>query len=428
MSEKPTSKDHYGPPLGSTRKLPNSIAGSSTPVAVTPLKMIPSPSTPIKSSQRPTASQIVQTPSKSKSPLVPISNKYSILDYHNTISSKTPGKTEQYEYQEKPERLPSIMIEKAWFDCHPREIAKQVFPPNFHYMPGHPSKGRLFYEFILVDTDSIEVTHNKDKNGEIIYSKVKILKVLNMQEWNQPLFQSKQFSRVFTPSGYNYFDYMDAWYYFLYLRPFQHSWFVWFKKGISLRFPQWFKLWFHQVGLDFSIFPEEVQPLFKHFVQKTHFRPEERLLYFTASQAISWIMTWDWCSFQLYNETDLYQLQRAIRIKWWAKFDIKLIQKAKIDEWAKNYLLTQKSQAQLTGTPSTPLINQEALFLQEKSKIMAELASATSQEEFRSRLELVSGSQKSDSLEDEASSNIQDNNYLQENGDDCFNMGFHSFY
>lgn len=40
-----------------------------------------------------------------------------------------------------------------------QEICIQIFPHGFNYLPKDISKTRTFYEFILVDTKSVETTH-----------------------------------------------------------------------------------------------------------------------------------------------------------------------------------------------------------------------------------------------------------------------------
>ena len=122
--------------------------------------------------------------------------------------------------------MPITIIEKEWKNSSPRDLVQQLFPPSFQYLPHDSKKTRTFYEFILVDTDSIEVTHNTDKDNNIIFSRVKILKVLSIFEWNQPLYKSKSLSRQFTPQTYTYYDYKEAWYNMFYYKPYQHSWFI----------------------------------------------------------------------------------------------------------------------------------------------------------------------------------------------------------
>lgn len=137
------------------------------------------------------------------------------------------------------------------------QVVSTFYPPGFHYKPKPLKYIRTFYEFILVDTRSIEITHQYDSNdpNRITYSKFKILKVLSPKDWNTHPSITRSFSRKFTPQMYNYYDYMDAWYKMLYYEPYNHSWFIWFRKDISLNFPQWFIQWFIDVGPNTTIFP-----------------------------------------------------------------------------------------------------------------------------------------------------------------------------
>ncbi|RDX95782.1 Orf V, partial [Mucuna pruriens] len=83
---------------------------------------------------------------------------------------------------------------------------------------------------------SAEITHTRDDQGNILFSKMKIMNIFSPQVWNQNLFDSKTFSRQFNPSGYTYYDYIDAWYNTSYALMSSSStrvsqWKVW--KGIS---------------------------------------------------------------------------------------------------------------------------------------------------------------------------------------------------
>ena len=167
--------------------------------------------------------------------------------------------------------LPITIIEEEWNQLTPRDLAQQLVPPFFHYLPQDLKQTRTFYEFILVDTDSIEVTHHTDKDNNIVYSKLKILKIITISEWNQPTYKPKSLSRQFTPQTYTYNDYKDAWCNMFYYKPYQHSWFIWFKRGISLKFPKWFLKWYFDFGPFPLIFPQEVDNSFKYFKEKTNF-------------------------------------------------------------------------------------------------------------------------------------------------------------
>ena len=100
-------------------------------------------------------------------------------------------------------------------------------------------KPHQFYEFILVDTGSVEITHNVDKNNpqRIAFSKCQILKVMIIADCNKKPFTCKAFSQPFHPMSYNHIDYMYAWYNMFYLQSYHHSWFIQFSRGCNASFP-----------------------------------------------------------------------------------------------------------------------------------------------------------------------------------------------
>lgn len=63
-----------------------------------------------------------------------------------------------------------------------------------------------FYEFILVNSDSISIKHyfSKEDSSVVTHSSVQILKVLTTTAWGSDPFQQKKLSQNFDPIGYNY--------------------------------------------------------------------------------------------------------------------------------------------------------------------------------------------------------------------------------
>ncbi|KAL4374053.1 hypothetical protein AHAS_Ahas05G0143300 [Arachis hypogaea] len=170
MEQKPASSDDYGQPFDQVKE--------------TKLPIIPVPAKPL--SLRPmTMSQVVKASSSSslpsKSPSITTNNKFTLLqpsDLYNIQPLK-----EQFPYYEKPNPIKILTIEKEWFKKDRKTLYKTIFPNTFHYIPINPQKTQKFYEFILVDTGSIELTHYRDSNTkQPIYSKIKIMKILSLQE------------------------------------------------------------------------------------------------------------------------------------------------------------------------------------------------------------------------------------------------------
>lgn len=70
------------------------------------------------------------------------------------------------------------------------EIIQNIYPVGFYFILESWMKTRKYYEFILIDTKSVEITHIPNKNyaWKIAYSKLKNFKVLNPTHWNQSIF------------------------------------------------------------------------------------------------------------------------------------------------------------------------------------------------------------------------------------------------
>ena len=97
---------------------------------------------------------------------------------------------------------------------NPRQVVSQMFPPSWYFQPEHPHKSQTFYEFILVFTNSILLTHSKCRwdSSRIAFSKCLIKNVLSPFQWNGHPCNTRKFSQEFYPQDYNYYDYQTAWY------------------------------------------------------------------------------------------------------------------------------------------------------------------------------------------------------------------------
>ena len=118
---------------------------------------------------------------------------------------------------------------------------KNIFHKDKYFLTNEISKTRRFYEFIFVDTESIQVSHVKNPEGtDIAYSKCKILKIISEKDWEQNPFTHKQFSENFVLQTFDYVDYKNVWYNTFYLRPSSHSWFLNWDKNLQKSFSDWF--------------------------------------------------------------------------------------------------------------------------------------------------------------------------------------------
>jgi hypothetical protein len=143
---------------------------------------------------------------------------------------------------------------------NPRQVVSHMFPPGWNFQPEHPHKSQTFYEFILVDTNSILLTHCKCSfdTTRTAYSKCLIKQVISPFQWNGHPCNTRSFSKKFTPQEYNYYDYQNAWYNALYSQNdrFQHSWFFYFDKYLNIQnLPAWFLQWWDQFGPEPPILP-----------------------------------------------------------------------------------------------------------------------------------------------------------------------------
>ncbi|KAG4963172.1 hypothetical protein JHK82_039843 [Glycine max] len=129
--------------------------------------------------------------------------------------------------------LPDYLTQ--YWDKNPFKATAKVFPQGFHYRPIAANKTRKFYEFILIDTNSVSIKHFKDPKDPNLntHSTIQILKVMQPRHYGSNLNQPKKFSAPFDPAGYNYWDYVDAWTNVFWHQnsKFKHSWLIYFKNN-----------------------------------------------------------------------------------------------------------------------------------------------------------------------------------------------------
>ena len=103
-------------------------------------------------------------------------------------------------------------MELEYWDKNPFKAIAKAFPLGFHFKPTTINKTRTFYEFILIDSNSVSIKHFKDPNDPLLstHSTIQILKVLQPRQFGPNLHEIKKFHVPFDPRGYTYWDYMDA--------------------------------------------------------------------------------------------------------------------------------------------------------------------------------------------------------------------------
>ncbi|GAV84004.1 hypothetical protein CFOL_v3_27449, partial [Cephalotus follicularis] len=161
-------------------------------------------------------------------------------------------------------------------------------------------KTQTYYEFILVDTDSIKINPKSDpKNpGLITHTSVFIQKILTLSEWGQNPHYYKQFTASFDLPIYNYFDYIDAWKHAFLFQNIEdrHSWFLYFDKTFKKQtIPYWFVNWWCVYGPIEEILPPSIEEALDTFTKNTEpITLCPTMLSFFIHCKLSWIMYWDY--------------------------------------------------------------------------------------------------------------------------------------
>ena len=77
-------------------------------------------------------------------------------------------------------------------------ISKYFFKKtSFFFISNYVSKTCRFYEFILVDTEYVQISHIiNSEDTDIAYSKCKILQIISENDWEQNPFTHKLFSQI----------------------------------------------------------------------------------------------------------------------------------------------------------------------------------------------------------------------------------------
>ncbi|KAK9748083.1 hypothetical protein RND81_02G034500, partial [Saponaria officinalis] len=196
----------------------------------------------------------------------------------------------------------------------------KIFPQGIHWFSDNISKTQRFYEFILVDSGSAQVKHEKSElTGKIMYSKLIINKVIASDEWIEP-FTEKDFSKRFIPQTYSYTDYKNAWSSALLLEDFDHSWFITFNKTCPKGFPIWFYQWWYLFGPVQEIYPPICKKGFETFIANTKGELYAKPLIFHDEFKIPWILCWSYSLRQILPQPYPLSLVREFKIKWWNKF------------------------------------------------------------------------------------------------------------
>ncbi|KAH1210398.1 hypothetical protein GmHk_15G044720 [Glycine max] len=336
-------------------------------------------------------------------------------------STPQPGNS----YISKNKFFNVLQMEPEYWDKNPFKATAKVFPPGFHYKPIATNKTRKFYEFILIDTNSVSIKHFKDPKDPNLntHSTIQILKVMQPRHYGSNLNQPKKISAPFDPAGYNYWDYIDAWTNVFWHQnsKFKHSWLIYFKNNTVYNFPNWFLQWWNYFGPIPQIFSEEVQQGFQQF-NKLYNSKESRIpadLKYFSSFALSWIFSWQYRYGKTENSKQYPPLQRHAFVKWWSQFDTSKAAPDQVNNWFQSNPEFLK-----------PADQETSLFLNQKSQLAAFLASSKSKESlaqnFKEVLQLLQQEVEEEPSKKEAESSEtnddQEDDPFYQNEDDCFGI------
>ena len=144
--------------------------------------------------------------------------------------------------------------------------SKRFFKKTIFFVSNDLSKTRRFYEFILVDTESIQVFHGRNLEvTDIAYSKCKILKIISKKDWEQSPFTHKCFPQNFVPQTFDYLDYKNAWFNTFFIKPSSHSWFFNLGEKSQMNFSNWFQEWWLFFRANPDIFCPDIRKSFDYF-------------------------------------------------------------------------------------------------------------------------------------------------------------------
>ena len=165
------------------------------------------------------------------------SNRFEVL--RKIPKPTVPTSSNPVYISKEPKQL--LQVLKADHRSASGSFELQIFQKDKFFISNDISKTRRFYEFILVDTESIQVSHVRNPEGtDVAYSKCKILKIISEKDWEQSPFTHKRFSKNFVPQTFDYTNYKNAWFNTFFVRPSSHSWFFnWGEKSQKI-FPNWF--------------------------------------------------------------------------------------------------------------------------------------------------------------------------------------------
>ena len=104
------------------------------------------------------------------------SNRFEVLGNPPKPASSNPS---NFAYYTKESKLLLPILEADHISASGSIAIKKIFQNEKYFISNEILKTRNIYEFILVDTESVQISHVKNPEGnDIAYSNRKILKIL----------------------------------------------------------------------------------------------------------------------------------------------------------------------------------------------------------------------------------------------------------
>ncbi|KAG5393224.1 hypothetical protein IGI04_023187, partial [Brassica rapa subsp. trilocularis] len=279
----------------------------------------------------------------------------------NTTSNTTPNTKQVYYTKPYKQHLMTTPYTKPVNLTQLKTFINRVFYEDSPWPTDNITKNQSFYEYILVDSKSIEITHYKDKTNPnlINYSTCKFLRICSTQDLG---FIHHHTTKPFsTPGyhidGYTYTDYKNAFFRAFLLRPYDHSWFFSFDQNCTKTIPGWFNEWWYWYGPADPIYPDQVlktsYPFYKKHVFDQPVGPLNKI-WFHIDMGIPWICSWHF-TLAIALQDMPYSLLREFRVKWWEKYNLDRCSLAGIQKYFQ--ITNQAKTAIQTISKSIPLLN-----------------------------------------------------------------------
>ena len=141
---------------------------------------------------------------------IPISNQFQVLGNilkpsQTFVQVAQTSKMTSWNYIAKAHLMKICILKSHHFSKTGTIDLTKIFLKGKFFLQNDILKTRKLYEYILVDTDSVEIWYIQNKDStKICYSKCKIFKIIYEIEWGQSLSTHKMFSQNFKSSSYDY--------------------------------------------------------------------------------------------------------------------------------------------------------------------------------------------------------------------------------